>query len=209
MNPTIAALVRTDGIQPRTAQSAWVTGIQAMNAIPVFRGNTPTEIRAGDNDVSFSVVQGGYTGFHNLDLNPTFKGLPAYSGSTWTSVTPEANGVQTTLTDSNASWTPGELSGLLLKPIASGSVLSYIIGNTATEIRIWGDVSGICNPGDDYEIYDFHLDAGSPCIDAANGFEAPELDIEMNPRVDDPGTEPNSGIGIPPYVDIGAYEYQP
>ncbi|UCD85242.1 MAG: hypothetical protein JSU92_03350 [Deltaproteobacteria bacterium] len=55
---------------------------------------------------------------------------------------------------------------------------------------------------------DLHLQSGSPCIDAADGDAAPVYDMEGNPRVDDPGT-PNTGIGTPPYTDMGAYEYQP
>ena len=54
---------------------------------------------------------------------------------------------------------------------------------------------------------DLHLSTGSPCIDAANGPEAPELDLDGNPRVDDPDS-PNTGVG-PPWADMGAYEYQP
>lgn len=54
----------------------------------------------------------------------------------------------------------------------------------------------------------FQLQSGSPCIDSADGDAAPEFDIDKNPRVDDPATE-NSGIGIPNYVDIGPYEFQP
>jgi len=54
---------------------------------------------------------------------------------------------------------------------------------------------------------DLHLGPGSPCIDAANGPEAPELDLDGNPRVNDPDS-PNTGIG-PPWADMGAYEYQP
>lgn len=54
---------------------------------------------------------------------------------------------------------------------------------------------------------DFHLQPGSPCIDAADGDEASDVDIEGNPRVDD-SDAPNTGIG-PPWADMGAYEYQP
>jgi len=53
---------------------------------------------------------------------------------------------------------------------------------------------------------DYHLLAGSPCIDAADGDVAPEADVDGAARCDDPGT-PNTGIGTPPYADMGAYEY--
>ena len=55
---------------------------------------------------------------------------------------------------------------------------------------------------------DYRLLPGSPCIDTGTSEEAPESDIEGNSRVDDPAT-PNSGVGTPDYVDMGAYEYQP
>lgn len=52
------------------------------------------------------------------------------------------------------------------------------------------------------------LTAGSPCIDSADGTEAPPVDSTGAPRVDDPAT-PNTGAGDPPYADMGAFEYQP
>jgi hypothetical protein len=51
------------------------------------------------------------------------------------------------------------------------------------------------------------LQAGSPCIDAADGDAAPEKDKDDNLRVDDP-TKVNTGTGTPNYADIGAYEHQ-
>ena len=54
---------------------------------------------------------------------------------------------------------------------------------------------------------DLQLQTGSPCIDAADGAFAPELDIEGYGRVDDPLTS-NTGTGTPAYADMGAYEYQ-
>ncbi len=53
----------------------------------------------------------------------------------------------------------------------------------------------------------YRLLSGSPCIDAADGSLAPELDIDGNSRVDDP-TTPNTGEG-PPWADMGAYEFPP
>jgi hypothetical protein len=46
----------------------------------------------------------------------------------------------------------------------------------------------------------------SPCIDAANGALAPELDILGAPRVDEPSAS-NTGAG-PPWADMGACEYR-
>ena len=54
---------------------------------------------------------------------------------------------------------------------------------------------------------DYHLQADSPAIDAADGDAAPEADFDDNERVDHDDT-PNTGVG-PPWADIGAFEYQP
>ena len=58
------------------------------------------------------------------------------------------------------------------------------------------------------EIGDYHLTAGSPCIDAADSTYALPFDLERIMRFDDPDT-PNSGTGLIKYVDIGAFEYKP
>ncbi len=59
---------------------------------------------------------------------------------------------------------------------------------------------------------DYRLSAGSPCIDAGDNGEVPEdvtTDLDGNPRfVDDPDTE-DTGLGDPPIVDMGCYEFQP
>ena len=76
----------------------------------------------------------------------------------------------------------------------------------------------------DPENGDFHILAGSPCIDAADNAAVPPdetdldgdfdttepipFDLDGNPRfVDDPDTI-DSGNGDPPVVDMGAYEFQ-
>ena len=63
----------------------------------------------------------------------------------------------------------------------------------------------------DPENGDYRLQAGSPCIDAADNTAVPKgttTDLDGNPRfVDDPDT-PDTGNGDPPIVDMGAYEFQ-
>ena len=54
---------------------------------------------------------------------------------------------------------------------------------------------------------DYRLGPGSPCIDAGDGDAAPATDILANPRYDDPGVG-DTGVGVPTYVDMGAYERQ-
>lgn len=52
------------------------------------------------------------------------------------------------------------------------------------------------------------LSAGSPCIDAGDGSAlADTVDLDGGPRfVDDPGTA-DTGIGPPPFLDMGPYEW--
>lgn len=56
----------------------------------------------------------------------------------------------------------------------------------------------------------FTLAPGSPAIDSANSSAPGQTasDAPAHPRVDDPTTR-NTGIGVRPYDDRGAYEYKP
>ena len=55
--------------------------------------------------------------------------------------------------------------------------------------------------------YDYRLAAGSPGIDAGIADGAPPYDKACRPRYDAP--DANRGAGNPPYVDMGALEFQP
>jgi hypothetical protein len=70
-------------------------------------------------------------------------------------------------------------------------------GNIHTDPNFVDDTNG-----------DYQLTHGSGCIDAANGNVDPPTDIFGEVRIDDPNT-PNTGIGDPNYVDMGACEYNP
>jgi hypothetical protein len=83
---------------------------------------------------------------------------------------------------------------------------------TVTYSDVQGGYTGAGNiDGDplfvDADAGDLSLQVGSPCIDAADGPTAPDIDYVDGLRVDDPDSA-NTGIG-PPWADIGAYEYQP
>jgi hypothetical protein len=99
---------------------------------------------------------------------------------------------------------------------------SDVQGGSAGQGNIDGDPRFVCDPDpgpdgawetDDDEYGDLRLAAGSPCIDAGNN-DAPGLasiatDLGGNLRfVDDPRT-PDTGLGMPPLVDMGAYEFIP
>ncbi|MCI0630542.1 MAG: hypothetical protein L0Y44_07810 [Phycisphaerales bacterium] len=65
--------------------------------------------------------------------------------------------------------------------------------------------------GDPYQVYDVRIVAGSPAIDAGDNSSVPALittDLDGQPRfVDDPATR-DTGLGEPPVVDIGCFEFQ-
>jgi hypothetical protein len=58
---------------------------------------------------------------------------------------------------------------------------------------------------------DFHLQAGSPCIDAGDNTFVPAdayTDLDGNARFRDDPNQADTGQGIKPIVDMGAYERQ-
>lgn len=65
---------------------------------------------------------------------------------------------------------------------------------------------GYFSPGD------LHLQPGSPCIDSGENANVPSgimTDLDGLPRFSDDPDTPDTGVGSPPLVDMGAYEYVP
>ncbi len=114
----------------------------------------------------------------------------------------------------NESGSPTVHNCILWGNAASEGPEIYNEGSAPTVVysNVQGGYSGAGNIDADplfvsQEGGNLHLGGGSPCIDAANGLEAPDTDLDGNDRVDDPFS-PNTGLG-PPWADMGAYEYQP
>ncbi len=162
-----------------------------------------------DNDTSSSLTPASLNALSgnggNLIGDPKFlmDGTYAMHG-TWTAAPSVTNGMST-LTDSAASYPPNNaLLGQMLNANTTQRQQWSIIGNTATTITIWGDVSTLAPSGSAYKIVDYHLGYGSAAIDAGTSTGTPSTDIETSPRpVDIPGFGTDSVV-----YDIGAYEAQ-
>ncbi len=180
----------------------------------IFRDDEPGEfniVSSASVDVSFSNVEGGWTGpgGNNIDANPQF--APGQAGR-WTeppSFDPAT--ALTTLTDSGAAFEPGALVGEVIVPTVAISAKTVVAANSSTTISLVGQSwSLIVQAGAMYQLFDQRLLLGSPCIDAGNN-NAPGLDnpdLDGNPRFVGVPEVPNTGQGQCPITDIGAYEYQ-
>jgi len=89
--------------------------------------------------------------------------------------------------------TPGALAGELINPDIDQSLQFYIVSNDANSLTVWGDASAIAEAGDAFQVFDYHLQPGSPCVDAGTDAGVyDDLDGQVRPQ----------GNGF----DMGAYE---
>jgi len=126
------------------------------------------------------------SGSNNYEGNPGFVN-DGFSVSGSASFDPDT--YLTTVTVSGANYTPGALKK---RVVVSGSTWSAIKDNTSNTLWVWGDVGGSFTVKQSY-----HLNSGSPCINAGMNSKAPDHDMDNEKRPD-----PSSG-----QVDIGADEY--
>jgi hypothetical protein len=118
----------------------------------------------------------------NLTGAPGFQPEPSGTWSTSPWYDPVAD--QTTLTDASASLTPGALVNLLLEPAPDYYRACLIAANSETTITVWGNANGV-ESGDSYRVIEYHLQEGSPCINAADPNYTPgptETDIDGGAR---------------------------
>jgi hypothetical protein len=140
--------------------------------------------------ITYSDVQGGWSGDGNLDADPMFVQAPPDSDCC--SVHP----------------TPGcadpacEAMVCDVAPWCCGSQWSVECAQMAEDVC--GDLCSLTD-------VDLQLLPSSPCIDAGHNNAVADLtdtDLDGNPRcADDPATA-DTGCGVPVVVDMGAYEYQ-
>ncbi|MBN2377939.1 MAG: right-handed parallel beta-helix repeat-containing protein [Sedimentisphaerales bacterium] len=104
---------------------------------------------------------------------------------------------------------PGGASDIYLRN--ASNTLAWGAGNFETNPNFvtpgsWDDNSTPADLTDDIWVEgDYHLNSTSPCIDAADGNEASNTDLEGSTRFD-VTTVANTGTGSPAYTDMGAYE---
>jgi hypothetical protein len=145
-----------------------------------------------------SNIEGGHAGASINEGDPDF--TPTISG-TWTEAAVfDASSGQSTLVDARSLRRSGFLTGRFLNPAVTGNDSHfYIVSNSKHGITVWGDASSLVKKGDAYEIYDYHLQPDSPCIDSGSQRRSPDTDFDGNPR-------PEQEDGK---KDIGAYEFSP
>ena len=166
----------------------------------------------------------------NIDALPQF--VDPLSGA-WSLPAPTYNSItdETTFTDNTPPlFVDGALVGAILNPNTTQARVSIITANSTTTVTALSDLRGIGAEGNPYQIDDYHLKFGSPCIDRADGTAVPPdvadldddgdpdeqtpVDLDPKPRfIDDPDTPDDFGVPSPEhpfdFVDIGAYEFAP
>ena len=154
---------------------------------------------SGTLTVSYSDVEGGYTGTANWNTDPVFR---TADEGTWTAVAGfDPNTGKTTFTDSTAVWAPDSHIGKTLQPNTNQLLQFYVIDNDATSITVWGNAvtnrtgTTIAAVGSPYKINDYRLRVNSPLLDEA----------AVGLTVDIVGTVRPQGSAN----DIGAYEITP
>ena len=157
--------------------------------------------------ITYSDIRDGHTGEGNIDADPDFYEWHHYSDD-WESLDVDSDEYQTILIDEDAQWTPDQWKGMFVQPNTFTWRYFPIVGNTEKSLRVWGKVADVVSVTDIFRIVDVRLSDKSECIDAGNGDLGPDTDLAGEERVDIEGVD-NTGIGDPPYVDMGAYERQP
>ena len=180
-----------------------------------YNGNMPT----------YSCIQEWTEGGEgNISTDPMFVDVPDSTGFWTDNAVYDTTTFQTTLTNANTLWDSGTLAGTFLNPNTAQYLQFYIVANTDTTITVWADASALGIAGNQYQIYDYHLQENSPCIDVGYMFaNVGEYDLDGNLRYLDASdtsgwdgtikgitaTDGDTVLIAWKLIDMGAYEYQP
>lgn len=186
---TLVNVTLTENRADEMGGAVYISGTESdltlMNSI--LWNNGSEVYTEGMVDARYCAIEGGIEGTGIIESGPIFRNPQMARYGCWTDVTYDTTTDRTVFTDSTASWQPGELSDEFVKldaEIEGGLVFALIQDNTATEIWVEGDLTELVTDGFDYEFYDFRLHPSSPCIDAGNDLDAPDLDICGMDRID-------------------------
>ncbi len=204
--------------------SSYGGGLHLSNSSAMIVNNTITD-NTVTNTNSYGSSSGG--GLYLSSSSPTIANNTIAGNSTWT----DGGGLYVhfsspTIANNIITF---NASGVYLTSGAPSLHYNCVYGNTAYNYSYLTDPTGTngnisADPRFVQYPDDLHLLPGSPCIDAGGNDLVPAdaLDLDGDgdtteplpydlagvPRfVDDPAT-PDTGVGPPPVVDMGAYEYQ-
>ncbi len=221
---------------PTFADCTWQSnnGGSFGGAIDMFNGCSPTFTRC--SFISNTAVRaGGVEVFGNCFptfVNCLFRnnvggaqgGGALFCASTSTATLRNCTLVRNTTTGTGSGVLNNASSTALFNSIvyfntgAGGTTANQLTsGSTATYSCVQGGFTGTGNISAAPQFVadatgDMHLLPTSPCIDAAanaNAGAGNTLDLDRLPRFVDAPSVPDTGVGTPPIIDMGAYEFQP
>jgi hypothetical protein len=191
-------------------------------------GTAQEQVYADSSNYTNSALEGSATDCCGACETPDFVGAPPtplHSG-TWSGVSYVFGADYTTFTVASPTFAPGNLKNRLLNPDTTQTLLGLIVDNTATTITVWGDfqhlTTGDVMTGDSFDVRDYRLAPGSPCLDEglysllpadvvdldgdANVVERMPLDLDGSDRWRDATGVDDDGDGNVKDIDIGCYE---
>jgi hypothetical protein len=162
-----------------------------------FSGSNPSVINCLFSDNSAGTGSGG--GIHNDNSSPTLVNCTISANVAGSGGGCASDASSSPAIANSVLW--GNVNGAITGP----ATVTYSCVEGGWPGNIGADAL-FANPA----VGEYHLSAGSPCIDAGDNTAVPgdvTTDLEGGPRfIDDPNTV-DSGVGTPPIVDMGAYEY--
>jgi subtilisin family serine protease len=183
-------------------------GLPSLRNNIIYR-NTGTPQVLGTPVVTYSDIEGGYSGSGNIGADPRLADDRLWDVAD--QVFYDSTRVQTVLVDKSKESleNTNALVGRVIRiwPDDYGNRRYFVIAwNSGNAIGVWGDATrargATIRPPQPYEVQGTdHLTPESPCIDAGTNTGAPATDIDGD-------TRPING-GLSLTVDMGADEYNP